>query len=52
MNMLCFSMPYKSLLDIRYIYDIPIRYKFGHSGPCCVYAIFLLAGLSPHSTDF
>ena len=30
----------------------PIRYKFGHSDPCCVYAIFLLAGLSPHSTDF
>ena len=23
---------------------IPIRYKFGHSDPCCVYAIFLLAG--------
>ena len=32
--------------------NIPIRYKFGHSDPCCVYAIFLLAGLSPHSTDF
>ena len=45
--LLCISEKKKSSSS-----SIPISSKFTHSGPHCVYAIFSLAGLRPHNTDY